>query len=86
MQGLLRYGYDGLAGELRSRTINEIARWYQSEGVLFELYDAEGEVSPEHLNNRARTLLSRPRCLVSGAVKDFGWTAALFAHLVVNSC
>lgn len=85
MRGLLRYGYDGLAGELRERTIDEIARWYQSEGILFELYDTEGEVSPDHLNNRARTLLSRPRCLVSGAVKDYGWTAALFVHLVLDS-
>ena len=85
MQGLKRYGFAELAEKLRRRTINEIARWYQSEGVLFELYDAEGEVSPEHLKHRARILLSRPRCLVSGAVKDFGWTAALFAHLVLDN-
>ncbi len=86
MQGLKRYGFSGLAEELRRRTISEIARWYQSEGILFELYDAEGEVSPEHLKHRARILLSRPRCLVSGAVKDFGWTAALFVHLVSGNC
>ena len=24
-------------------------------------------------------------CLVSGAVKDFGWTAALYVHLVLDS-
>lgn len=84
IRGLERYGFTELAGELRSRTINEIARWYQSEGILFELYDAESEISPENLKNRARMLLSHPRCLVSGAVKDFGWTAALYVHLMLE--
>jgi glycogen debranching enzyme len=82
IQGLRRYGHRRLAEKLRRITLDEIARWYRREGVLFELYDAECKLSPEHLKSRGRSLQSRPRCLVTGAIKDYGWTTALYIHLM----
>ncbi|MCD4831348.1 MAG: hypothetical protein K8R02_05995 [Anaerohalosphaeraceae bacterium] len=84
MRGLRRYGYTDIAEEIRNRTINEIARWYKETGVLWELYDTEGAVSPEYLLTRSKSALIRPRHLLMPAVRDFGWTAALFIHTVLE--
>lgn len=82
IQGLRRYGYTDIAKRLRETTLAEIARWYQHTGVLWELYDAEGTDCPGNFLKMGAMLAKRPRCLVSGAVKDFGWTAALFIHMM----
>lgn len=84
MRGLQRYGYTEIAEEIHNRTIKEIARWYKETGVLWELYDAQGDVSPEHLLTRSKVALIRPRHLLMPAIRDFGWTAALFVHNILK--
>ncbi|HIE50323.1 MAG TPA: hypothetical protein EYP85_01070 [Armatimonadetes bacterium] len=73
-QGLDRYGFTALARELRQRTVEEIARWYERTGTVWEFYDPEGEASPADL----------PRKGTCGAIRDYGWSAALFVQMLLE--
>lgn len=71
IHGLRRYGYQDLAAELRERTIEQISYWYQRTGSLWEFYDSLAERPPAELPRGRRT----------GALADYGWTAAAFLAL-----
>jgi hypothetical protein len=66
--GLDRYGYSDLAKSIRTKTIREVERWYQKEGTIFEFYDPFARLSPRRI----------PRKDTHGAIKEFGWSAALY--------
>ncbi|MBI2299253.1 MAG: hypothetical protein HYU66_09990 [Armatimonadetes bacterium] len=70
--GLRRYGYNETADGLRQKTLEEVARWYQATGRLWEYYDSTGRRSPADL----------PRGRRVGALSDYGWTAAAFLALL----
>lgn len=71
IQGLRRYGYHDLAAHIREKTIREVERWYRREGTIFEFYDPFAKMSPRHI----------PRKDTYGAIKEFGWSAALYLVL-----
>jgi len=72
LHGLRRYGYHEVAEELRQRTLDGLAEWYLKTGSLWEFYDSSGQRSPADLPRGRRT----------GALPDYGWTAATFLALL----
>jgi glycogen debranching enzyme len=70
--GLRRYGFDDTAGELRERTLDGLAAWFEQTGTLWEFYDAQAQRSPADL----------PRGRHIGALPDHAWTAAAFLCLL----
>lgn len=81
IEGLHRYGYDALARELAERTIDEISRWYQKEGVIFELYDAEAEDSPRRMPRKGRV---GGENWLHTVIRDYHWTASVYLALALE--
>ncbi len=72
LDGLRRYGYHALADELRQRTIDELVRWFEATGTLWEYYDSAAVRSPADLPRGRRT----------GALPEYAWTAASLVMLL----
>ncbi|MBN8215994.1 MAG: hypothetical protein J0L75_05095 [Spirochaetes bacterium] len=69
--GLRRYGFAADAKGLVGKTLAELARWYQTTGVLCEYYDVDGKEDPRfQLRKASRTEGLR-------VIRDYGWTASL---------
>jgi hypothetical protein len=84
IEGLRRYGYHEIADDIRDRTLREIARWYASDGLIYEFYDSEAVTSPVFLH---RKKVGGPQAVKAAAalgttVCDYNWTAALFIDLL----
>jgi glycogen debranching enzyme len=83
IEGLKHYGYSDLAKDLRRRTIDEIIRWYETDGVIYEFYDSEGEISPVYLHRKAQGGPDVRRMASLGTtVCDYNWTAALLMDMI----
>ena len=84
IQGLMRYGHTKVAEELKQRTITEIVNCYKQTGALWECYDCEAITTPNHVLSRGKiTQIGTYRTTGSTAL-SFGWTAAVFIHLLLN--
>lgn len=84
IEGLRHYGYRDIANELRRKTIEEISRWYQADGLIYEYYDSEGKTDPVFLH---RKRLGGPQAVKSAAllgttICDYNWSAAVFIDLL----
>lgn len=83
-RGLDRYGERERASRLRQQTITEIERQFDAYGVFFEYYDAWGEIPPPRLMRKGRVAaLDDPDPFPHQAIHDYGWTATLYADLVL---
>jgi len=71
IQGLIKYGLDDIAQKIRQKTLREVQRWYEKEGTIFEFYDPFGKLSPTKIPRKDRF----------GAIKEFGWSAAIYIAL-----
>lgn len=81
--GLLRYGYADLAGEIRRRTLDEIARWYERLGCLFEYYDCMGETPPPQLDRKGAP--GSRGGTGFGVIADYNWTAAWTVWMLLEN-
>jgi hypothetical protein len=72
--GLERYGYDELSREIRRRTLDEIARWYETAGCLFEYYDCQAQTAPYLLDRKGAPGAKGGTGF--GVIADYNWTAA----------
>ena len=78
--GFERCGQPEAARRIRERTLDEIARWYDRCGSIFEYYDDESKVAPPDLLRKGRCDPSNPYRQV---VHDYGWTATLFVDMAM---
>lgn len=86
IEALRLYGYDAIADDLRARTIREIARWYEADGLIYEYYDSEAKTDPVFLHRKA---LGGPKAKKAAAelgttICDYNWTAALYMDLLMS--
>jgi len=72
--GLLRYGYADLAEEVRTRTLGEISRWYETLGCLYEYYDCQAQTPPPQLDRKGAPGSAGGTGF--GVISDYNWTAA----------
>ncbi|MHB0998035.1 MAG: amylo-alpha-1,6-glucosidase [Armatimonadota bacterium] len=82
IEGLYRYGYDGLADNLKNITISEIAKWYKIDGIIYEYYDSEGYRSPSILHRKGHSPSDGDTWPLGRCVRDYHWTAALLIDLL----
>ncbi len=75
IQGLNNYGLTDLAENIRVKTLREVQKWYVKKGTIFEFYDPFGKLSPTKI----------PRKYKFGAIKEFGWSAAIYVVLSMMS-
>lgn len=81
------YGRSDIARELRIRTLEQIARWYEADGLIYEFYDSEGVTDPAFLHRKAHGGPGAVRSAASlgATVCDYNWTAALYIDLLQSS-
>ncbi len=83
--GLRRCGYAAEAEALRRATMRTVSWWYLQDGCIFEYFDSRGRVSPTRLSRKSTDIqpyFAHPRIAV---VRDFGWTATLYAALAMEA-
>lgn len=74
IEGLRNYGFTELADKIKKITLREVEKWFRKEGTIFEFYDPFGKISPRRL----------PRKDKYGAIKEFGWSAAIYVILTTE--
>ncbi len=82
-EGLYRYRENELADEIIRNTVEGIARVYCNDGVFYEYYDSQGAVSSPKLRRKGAPV-SPYICSkrITQAIRDYGWTATLYAAFV----
>ena len=84
IDGLRQYGYTAFAEELLEKTLSEIERWYEKEGVAFEYYDCEAKLSPTELARKVVCLKPIDDTVWVSAIRDYGWSNTLYASMVME--
>jgi glycogen debranching enzyme len=84
IEALNQYGYNDMASDLKQKTINEIARWYGEDGIIYEYYDSEGISSPSMLNRKGHKPTPDDTWPLGRCIRDYHWTAALFIDLLMD--
>lgn len=82
--GLREYGYKALAESLKESTLQQIEKWYQNDGVVYEFYDCDNEKSPSHLARKAVCLNPADDTVWVCAIRDYGWSNTLYAALALE--
>ncbi len=81
--GLLKHGRADLAGWLADRTIHYVQKYYELYGVTFEFFDSKDQVPPPACDRKGlrREPYDIRRKLDS--IRDYHWTAAVTALLLL---
>ena len=82
--GLREYGYSEYADALMEKTLSEIERWYEKDGVVYEFYDCEAKLSPTELARKVVCLKPIDDTVWVSAIRDFGWSNTLYAAMVIE--
>ena len=83
IKGLLDYGYDKLAEELRVLTLNMINKWYKKTGCIFEFFDPKDEVSPFMCHRKGEPTKVPDYRRHVHSISDYNWSAC-FAILLIQ--
>lgn len=76
-RSLQRYGFNDDARALVTRNIEQIARWYEHDGAIYEFYDAEADESPKLLFRKGR----RGGHWLNVVIPDYHWSAGLYVAM-----
>lgn len=79
VRGLRHYGLVAEAAALRARTLQEIQRWYEATGAIYEYYDNFGRTEPGLLHRKGG--VGKQGGYGMGTIRDYGWSAALYVAL-----
>jgi hypothetical protein len=81
-EGLARYGYDALAAAIRRKTLDEIARWYEARGCIYEYYDCLAAQEPRLLDRKGAPGTRGGTGF--GVIADYNWTAAWVVRMLLE--
>ncbi len=84
-EGLRRYGYQDRADALILKTLRAVCRYYMEDGVIYEMYDPDGRVSPRCLRRKGAPIEPYDPRVRYQAIRDYGWSSALFAAMVMEN-
>ncbi len=82
-EGLYRYGEKELADEIIRNTVEGVARFFINDGVFYEYYDSQCLISPPRFERKGTPVI--PYIFskrITQTIRDYGWTATIFAALV----
>ena len=83
--GLKRYGYMEQAGTIIRATVNEISRFYHTDGVIYEMYDPDGMISPRCIPRKGTPIEPYDTRVRYQVIRDYGWSSSLFAAMVLEN-
>ena len=83
--GLKRYGYVKEADSIIQKTLTEIAKYYHYDGTVYEFYDSACQKSPSKLMRKGEVIEPYNIYTRMQTIRDYGWTAALFVHMLLEN-
>lgn len=83
-QGLDEYGYHEKAEYLRETTIEQVKKWYLSDGVIYEFYDSRDKVSPRRLSRKGIALQPYLPDVRIQCVRDFSWGCCFIPDIIIK--
>jgi len=86
MLGLRKHGRPGDAAWLAGKTIEHVQKYYEQFGVIFEYYDAKDETPPVACERKGPRRLPYDIRVKMDCIRDYHWSAALTACLLLGSC
>ena len=84
MLGLRKYGYTGVAEELRTRTLDSVHKWYEKTGNLFEFYDADNQINPFYLKRKGEQPEKPDYREHVHAITDYNWSSCFTMLMIQN--
>ena len=84
IRGLYDYGHKTLADDIKRKTMDAIAFWYEHDGVIYEFYQSENRVSPSRLTRKGPNVQPVDLRMRVSCIRDYGWTSALFIALAME--
>lgn len=84
IRGLKNYGYIEKSKEFVNATLSAVLKWYLNDGVIYEYYDPKNEISPSRLERKGPNITPYMPMLRKQTVKDYGWSAALSAAMIIE--
>ncbi|MDR6884164.1 MGH1-like glycoside hydrolase domain-containing protein [Bacillus sp. 3255] len=85
IRGLRKQGKEEEASKLAERTIAAVQFWYERHGVIFEYFDAEDKRPPSACCRKGPPLQQYDIRRKIDPIRDFHWSAALTACLLLDS-
>lgn len=82
IKGLLNYGYDDLATELKNKTLEMVNKWYQKTGAIFEFYDPEDKNVPYACERKGKPTTPPDWRKQVHSIIDFNWSACFTLMLI----
>ena len=84
-EGLRRYGFGSLADEIVLKTVREIARFFLTDGVVYEMYDPDGLMSPRSIRRKGPVIEPYDPRVRYQVIRDYGWTSSLCAAMIAEN-
>lgn len=84
IKGLLNYGYNDLANEIRAKVLQTVNKWYKKTGCIFEFYDSQDKVSPLKCDRKGKARKIADWRKQVHAIADFNWSACFTLLFIQN--
>ena len=75
IRGLKKYGYDEIAEELRTKTLETVYKWYKKTGTIFEFYDSNDEIVPYHCDRKGKQPKTPDWRKHVHSIIDYNWSS-----------
>lgn len=75
IKGLYKYGYDEIAQELRTKTLEAVNKWYKKTGAIFEFFDSRDEVYPYQCERKGKPTTPPDWRKQVHSIIDFNWSS-----------
>ena len=83
-QGLDEYGFLEKAEYIREITVEQVKKWYLSDGVIYEFYDSRDKVSPRRLARKGNPLQPYIPDIRIQCVRDFSWGSCFVPDIIIK--
>lgn len=84
MKGLMNYGYEDLANELKEKTLAAVNKWYQKTGAIFEFFDSADEIVPYKCERKGKPTTPPDWRKHVHSIIDFNWSACFTLLFIQN--
>ena len=83
-QGLEEYGFYEKAEYIREITVEQVKKWYLTDGVIYEFYDSRDKVSPRRLARKGNPLQPYIPDVRIQCVHDFSWGSCFVPDIIIK--
>ena len=73
--GLKKYGYDDVAEEIKTKTLETVNKWYQKTGSIFEFYDSNDEICPYACERKGKPTSPPDWRKHVHSIMDYNWSS-----------